>query len=73
MICPANAIEVVYRQFRKLTQAKSAFPNENSLLRLFAHRYLADLEREFDIILAVDLFYRLFSLHYVLNNELDSL
>lgn len=29
-----NAVEVVHRQFRKLTKTKGAFPNENSLLKL---------------------------------------
>lgn len=29
-----NIIESVYRQFRKLTKTKGAFPNENSLLKL---------------------------------------
>jgi len=33
MHCRAT-IEAVYRQFRKLTKTKGAFPNENSLLKL---------------------------------------
>lgn len=34
VIYTTNAIEVVHRQFRKLTKTKGAFPNENSLLKL---------------------------------------
>ena len=34
VIYTTNIIESVYRQFRKLTKAKGAFPNENSLLKL---------------------------------------
>ena len=33
-IYTTNAIEAVYRQFRKLTKTKGGFPNENSLLKL---------------------------------------
>ena len=33
-IYTTNAIEVVHRQFRKLTKTKCAFPNENSLMKL---------------------------------------
>ena len=33
-IYTTNAIEAVHRQFRKLTQIKGAFPNENSLMKL---------------------------------------
>ena len=34
VIYTTNAIESVHRQFRKLTNTKGAFPNENSLLKL---------------------------------------
>ncbi|OQX76907.1 MAG: IS256 family transposase, partial [Epsilonproteobacteria bacterium 4484_65] len=34
IIYTTNIIESVYRQFRKLTKTKGAFPNENSLLKL---------------------------------------
>ena len=34
IIYTTNAVEAVHRQFRKLTKAKGAFPNENSLLKL---------------------------------------
>ncbi len=34
VIYTTNIIESVYRQFRKLTKTKGAFPNENSLLKL---------------------------------------
>lgn len=34
VIYTTNAIELVHRQFRKLTKTKGAFPNENSLLKL---------------------------------------
>ena len=34
VIYTTNIIESVHRQFRKLTKTKSAFPNENSLLKL---------------------------------------
>ena len=34
VIYTTNAVEAVHRQFRKLTQTKGAFPNENSLLKL---------------------------------------
>lgn len=35
VIYTTNAIESVHQQFRKLTKTKGAFPNENSLLKLF--------------------------------------
>ena len=34
IIYTTNAVEAIYRQFRKLTKSKGAFPNENSLLKL---------------------------------------
>jgi len=34
IIYTTNAVEVVHRQFRKLTKTKGGFPNENSLLKL---------------------------------------
>ena|GEM_PF-3769642 len=34
VIYTTNIIKSVYRQFRKLTKTKGAFPNENSLLKL---------------------------------------
>ena len=34
LIYTTNSIEAVHRQFRKLTQTKGGFPNENSLLKL---------------------------------------
>jgi len=34
IIYTTHIIEAVHRQFRKLTQTKGAFPNENSLLKL---------------------------------------
>ncbi|UFH58176.1 IS256 family transposase [Sulfurovum mangrovi] len=34
IIYTTNIIELVHRQFRKLTKTKGAFPNENSLLKL---------------------------------------
>ena len=34
VICTTNPIEVVHRQFRKLTKIKGGFPNENRLLKL---------------------------------------
>jgi len=35
IIYTTNIIESVHRQFRTLTKTKGAFPNENSLLKLF--------------------------------------
>lgn len=34
VIYTTNSIEVVHRQFRKLTKTKGGFPNDNSLLKL---------------------------------------
>ena len=34
LIYTTNSIEALHRQFRKLTQTKGGFPNENSLLKL---------------------------------------
>lgn len=34
IIYTPNTVEAAHRQFRKLTKTKSAFPNENSLLKL---------------------------------------
>ena len=34
MIYTTNSIEVVLRQFRKLTKTKDGFPNDNSLFKL---------------------------------------
>ena len=34
-IYTTNAVDAVHRQFRKLTNTKEAFLNENSLLKLF--------------------------------------
>ena len=34
IIYTTNAVEVIHRQFRKITKTKGAFSNENSLLKL---------------------------------------
>lgn len=44
-IYTTNAVEVVHRQFRKLTKTKGGFANENSLLKLLYAGILKASER----------------------------